>query len=253
MEEIKKTFKLLKTDLNSTLDFIRDMESKLESYDEAALNQEIKIIGSLFADYSEVLRKNARRLEEYVSVTTDPAGLYQEVMSKAVGGKKKTKTDTNGLSFDAKVTADNVVQIVSNHRCPHIRSCSYSYTEYAREVQSIFYDNMKRIFGEEKLKIFESCYMIFVHHYIDKKIYRRDTDNYMEKPISDAVSHYFVFGGDNPERVKRVSMAIPDEKNFTEIYLVPVADFSTWICEFEKQKSKNNLNDFERIMENFDF
>ena len=72
-------------------------------------------------------------------------------------------------------------------------------------------------------------YMIFVHHYNIHGRYVSDLDNFDDKPLSDAITLRLLDGyEDTPSNVQWCRFSQKDETDYTEVWLIPYADFIDW-------------------------
>ena len=259
-QKIKKDFETVKTELQLTkeaINFAENVMQDAKNNPQNYLSARDKIAEN-FANCYAGLKHSANILGEYVGRTYPEYDDWMQRIYGRMSQKKHTKTDTKDLDFDFEKNG-NVIHIISNFRCPHIRSVAYKHFELMNEIRQTFdtcATNKWSKAGEENdinvvegaaNKCIHSCYMVFVHHYIDKRIYRRDTDNYLEKPLSDAIANFFISGGDEPKNVRRMSMAIVDDTNFTEVFLVPFDEFPKWIGEFQQTIYENQLPELEQM------
>lgn len=159
---------------------------------------------------------------------THPMFQYQW---RSFGKKKPTDTDIAAVTYQIDRTEDGI-HIISNYRCPNYRAADVEFYRYARDIKENFKSQAAQI---PDIGSIGQCYMAFFHHYINKPLYARDVDNYYEKPLSDAIAETFVRGGDGPGNIRRISMALPDDKNYTEVYLIPFHKFLAWIQNMHNQ------------------
>ena len=114
-------------------------------------------------------------------------------------------------------------KITLNKRLPMRKASKTELSRYAKRLRKAFSLQVKQ---DRHIK---KAYMIFVHHYnAENSMTVRDVDNYEEKPLSDIISDFFIFGGDGPENVQRCSFAKEDNNDFTQVYLVPHENIIKW-------------------------
>ena len=272
--DIKKTKKDFDAIENYIKDGVEAVQKVRDFYDENKNKEEFfyypdweKISGQLAAASSELIlagllmESHVGRVNEIFD--SDVVEIYRGFRTKTY-----TKVDLKDLEFDFEKIG-NVIHITSNFRCPNVRSSAYDYGRMSTFIQQTFNNEATKKFGATEIKHKEGyayleperpfnkqigkCYMVFVHHYIDIPKYQRDVDNYLEKPLSDAIAYFFILGGDAPDVVRRMSLAVPDKKNFTEVYLVPQEEFPTWNTTFQhdvdEKIRRDKMTELERASE----
>lgn len=93
---------------------------------------------------------------------------------------------------------------------------------------------MKQYFSEnEKRVIEEDSVIIFRHCYSKERTYRdfRDHDNIELNAIVDMVALY-VLVDDSPMRLKHFYCSCMEENDKTEVFVVPVKDFTGWLKKY---------------------
>jgi len=93
---------------------------------------------------------------------------------------------------------------------------------------------MKKYFSENEKKTFkEDCIIIFRHCYSKERTYRdyRDHDNIELNAIVDMIALY-VLVDDSPMRLKHFYCSAIEERDRTEVFIVPSKDFIKWLKKY---------------------
>lgn len=97
-------------------------------------------------------------------------------------------------------------------KLPHSMMDQKAYNAYRMQVETLFAQHFV------KNKHIGACFMVFIHHHKYQQC--KDADNFEEKPLSDLIADYFIFGGDAYDHVQRMSLTRRSEHDYTQVYLV---------------------------------
>ena len=102
--------------------------------------------------------------------------------------------------------------------------------------------------GKEKIR-YRSCVQIFRHVYDRNRPEReyRDHDNIELNTVVDAIAMFFLVD-DTPLECRHYYCSASGEKEMTEVYIVPRADFESWL-DMEKDPEKLRKKLYENLPE----
>ena len=89
----------------------------------------------------------------------------------------------------------------------------------------------------KKIKFLEKCVIIFKHNYSKERDYRklRDHDNIELNAIVDMITQY-VLKDDSPMTLTHYYCSCIEDKDSTEVFIVPRKDFQNWLETFDNIK-----------------
>lgn len=139
--------------------------------------------------------------------------------------------DSEILPVDFYLTKEGYIEMSTKSLLPHVRASESYRNFFKKKFNDSFqkaYDNCK-----DTLPRVQKVYMIFTHYYDNTTPLQlvRDCDNYDVKNISDCMARAFVLGSDGPINVRRISLSLKSNVDYTTVTLVPYDKLSTYLEE----------------------
>ena len=116
-------------------------------------------------------------------------------------------------------------------------------------LRGILYPALEKFsHGKEKIR-YRNCVLIFRHVYDHNRPEReyRDHDNIELNTVVDAIAMFFLVD-DTPLECRHYYCSASGEKEMTEVYIVPRADFESWL-DMEKDPEKLRKKLYENLPE----
>lgn len=153
------------------------------------------------------------------------------------GGKKLPAIYMQDVKVDLEIS-DGIGRVSINKPLPHRNTRASDLAKYSYFIEDLL---------EKKLGVkgeFYHVIMVFLHYYDRKRpAFVRDVDNYLEKPLIDAVSYCLIIDGDNVNALPgKMSFVVPDDWFHTDIYLIPFERFPGWVQNMKTRTLKMGKN-----------
>lgn len=205
-------------------------------------------LGEAIEHYEKyVIANNSIEYQDYIKLMADVYNGYMQsaylVDQMIVEADNYEYQNSGNATYSGKVEIDarlvdnmqfevtdesGIIHIQLNKALPHKGLHDKGYTAY----NALVHRTLELQFEENRT--YKKVYMVFIHHYMSEgKSKKRDVDNYEEGPLSNAIARHFIKGGDGPDNVRRLSIALLDKQAFTDVFLVPFEHLSEWLTRHE--------------------